>query len=206
MHQSNYAVNSSQYTLSFDPALPGMHFDKKQIPLKWDIPGNVMLPANKNELAFYSIRQLASLLRNNFSAVALTRFFIERLKKFGDTLHCVISITEDIAMKQAAEADANFATGIYKSPLQGIPYGIKKTYSLRVESGQNNMGSTSLYKDQQFEETAFVCTAIRTLAPEQCLSLSPARRIGDGCSVVWRQDAHFKYFATSALRTTRACN
>src|SRR5579871_6845304 len=153
LHQ-NSLPNSSPYTLSFDPVLPGMHFDKKQVPLKWEIPANVSLPANKNELAFYSIPQLASLLKNKkISSVALTKFFIERLKKFGDTLHCVIMITEEIALKQAAAADANFAKGIYKSPLQGIPYGIKDLFSVK---GTKTTWGAPPYRNQQFEETAFV--------------------------------------------------
>jgi Asp-tRNA(Asn)/Glu-tRNA(Gln) amidotransferase A subunit family amidase len=153
LHQ-NSLPNNSPYTLFFDPVLPGMHFDKKQIPLKWNIPANVSLPANKTELAFYSIPQLASLLKNKkISSVALTKFFIERLKKFGDTLHCVIAVTEDIAMKQAANADANFAKGIYKSPLQGIPYGIKDLFSVK---GTKTTWGAPPYKDQQFEGTAFV--------------------------------------------------
>jgi hypothetical protein len=42
------------------------------------------VPANKNELAFYSIIQLASLLKNKkITSVELTKFFIDRLKKWG---------------------------------------------------------------------------------------------------------------------------
>ncbi|MFK9832819.1 hypothetical protein ACJEN1_24755, partial [Escherichia coli] len=76
-------------------------FNEKQEPINWSLPTMVSLPANKNDLAFYSIEQLASLIKNKkISAVELTKFFIERLKKYGDTLQCVIYITEDIAMQQ----------------------------------------------------------------------------------------------------------
>ena len=140
--------------LWFDPILPGKHFNHKQYPIKWNIPDNVSLPANKNELAFYSISQLASLIKNKkISSVDLTKFFIERLKKYGSTLHCVIELTEDIALKQAAIADANLAKGIYKSPLQGIPYGIKDLFAAK---GTHTTWGSPPYKNQIINENCFV--------------------------------------------------
>ena len=69
-----------------NPVLPGMQFNRKQNPVKWILPKNLEVPANKNELAFYNILQLASLIKNKkISSVELTTFFIDRLKKFGDT-------------------------------------------------------------------------------------------------------------------------
>ncbi len=138
----------------FDPVLPGMHFANSQNKIEWNIPQNVSLPANKNDLAFYSIPQLASLLRQKkITSVELTRFFINRLKKYGDTLHCVISFTEDIAMKQAKKADDDLSKGIYKSPLQGIPYGLKDLFA--VKGTKTTFGSPP-YKDQVINEDAFV--------------------------------------------------
>jgi Asp-tRNA(Asn)/Glu-tRNA(Gln) amidotransferase A subunit family amidase len=50
------------------------------------------MPKDSNDLAFYSILQLASLIRHKkITSVELTKFFISRLKQYGDTLHCVIS-------------------------------------------------------------------------------------------------------------------
>src|ERR1700753_1597547 len=120
LHQNNLS-NDVPLPLWFDPVLPGKHFNKQQHSINWDIPANTTLPQNKNELAFYSISQLASLIKTKkISSVELTKFFIERLKKYSSTLHCVIEIPEDIALRRAAKADADLAKGIYKSPLQGI--------------------------------------------------------------------------------------
>ena len=64
------------------PVLPGMSFNTKQNAVNWTIPVNISLPKNKNELAFYSVLQLASLIKNKkISAVELTQFFIDRIKK-----------------------------------------------------------------------------------------------------------------------------
>ncbi|WP_206204733.1 hypothetical protein, partial [Thermococcus sp. MAR1] len=98
--------NSVPLSLWQSPVLPGMKFNEKQEAINWNIPANVSLPSNKSDLAFYSIEQLASLIKNKkITSVELTKFFIERLKKYGDSLQCVISITEDIAMQQAKQAD-----------------------------------------------------------------------------------------------------
>lgn len=138
----------------FDPVLPKMKFSNKQESISWNIPSAVLMPADTNKLAFYSIAQLASLLKNHkITAVQLSRFFINRLKKYSDTLHCVISYTENIAMRQAKKADENFAKGIYKSPLQGIPYGLKDLFSVK---GTKTTYGTPPFKNQVIEEDAFV--------------------------------------------------
>lgn len=138
----------------FDPVLPQMVFPTKQDPIKFSIPAKVAMPADTNQLAFYSIAQLSSLLRQHkITSVQLSRFFINRLKKYGDTLHCVISLTEDIAMREAKQADEAFAKGIIKSPLQGIPYGLKDLFAVK---GTKTTYGTPPFKDQVIEEDAFV--------------------------------------------------
>jgi Asp-tRNA(Asn)/Glu-tRNA(Gln) amidotransferase A subunit family amidase len=141
------------------PVLPGMKFNTKQNPVTWNIPANTLLPENKNELAFYSILQLASLIKSKkISSVELTRFFIERLKKFGDTLHCVISITEDIAMQQAAQADKEIAIGKYRGPLHGIPYGLKDLFAVK---GTKTTWGAAPYQNQTIDEDAYVYTKLK---------------------------------------------
>jgi Asp-tRNA(Asn)/Glu-tRNA(Gln) amidotransferase A subunit family amidase len=153
MHHNSLA-NDIPMPLWFDPILPGRMFNHHQLPVKWDIPDNTVLPENKNELAFYSISQLASLIRSKkITSAELTEFFIARLKKYGQTLHCVIELTEDIARQQAARADADLAKGIYKGPLQGIPYGIKDLFAVK---GTHTTWGTPPYKDQIIGQTCFV--------------------------------------------------
>ncbi|GGA98947.1 amidase [Puia dinghuensis] len=146
--------NDVPLSMSFDPLLPGTAYDRRQNPLHWDIPGEVSLPANRNDLAYYSIPELASLLRRRkITSVELTQFFIERLKKYGSILHCVIQLTEDSALAQARWADAQFAKGVYRSPLQGIPYGIKDLFAVK---GTNTTWGTPPYKDQVIDANAYV--------------------------------------------------
>jgi Asp-tRNA(Asn)/Glu-tRNA(Gln) amidotransferase A subunit family amidase len=151
--------NSVPMSLWQSPVLPGMQFETVQKTVKWELPKNVSLPINKNELAFYSVLQLASLIKNKkISSVELTQFFIDRIKKWGDTLQCVISITEDIAMQQARAADAEIAAGNYRGPLHGIPYGLKDLFAVK---GTKTTWGASVYKDQVIDEDAYVYTKLK---------------------------------------------
>ncbi|MES2778183.1 MAG: amidase [Bacteroidota bacterium] len=157
MHRLNLD-NSVPMSLWQTPLLPGMKLPTDQKPINWNLPKNVQLPKNKNELAFYSITQLASLLRSKkISSVELTRFFIERLRKHGDSLQCTISITESIAMKQAAAADAEIKAGKFRSILQGIPYGLKDLFAVK---GTTTTWGAAPYKTQTIDEDAFVYTQL----------------------------------------------
>ena len=152
--------NNVPMSLWQSPVLPGMKFNEKQELVNWNIPANVQMPFNKNDLSFYSILQLASLIKNKkISSVALTQFFIDRIKKFGDSLQCVISITEVIAIQQAKEADAEIAKGKYRGPLHGIPYGLKDLFAVK---GTKTTWGAAPYKDQVIEEDAFVYTQLRS--------------------------------------------
>lgn len=114
--------NATPLSMWQTPLVSGMKFNKVQEPIKWAPVIAATLPANKNDLAFYSIEQLAYLVKNKkITSVALTGFFIERIKKYGDTLACLISLTEDLAFEQAKKADAEIAAGKYRGLLHGMP-------------------------------------------------------------------------------------
>ena len=131
----------------------------KQKEIKWVFNKSIKRPSNINDIAFYSINQLGSLLRNkSITSVELTKFFIQRLKKFDDSLHCVVSLTEELAIQQAKQADELFSKGIDKGPLQGIPYGLKDLFSVK---GTKTTWGAEPYKNQSIEEDAFVYTKLK---------------------------------------------
>ncbi len=163
-------TNSQPNPLAFNPAPIGYTIPDKQLPVSFKIPNAVIVPVNINEMAFYSIPQLASLIKNKkISSVALTKFFLERLKKWGDTLHCVISLTEDIAMIEAQQADDDLKKGIYHGPLHGIPYGLKDLFSVK---GTHTTWGAAPYKDQVLDEDAFVYTQLHKAGAVLCAKLS----------------------------------
>ena len=150
----HYLRNDVPLSLNFDPLIPGTPYERQQTKISWNIPPETVLPTDPNELAFYSIPELASLLkRKKISSVQLTQLYLQRLKRFGPVLHCVIELTEDSAIAQARRADANFAKGIIKSPLQGIPYGIKDLFAVK---GSHTTWGTPPYKDQTFDYNCYV--------------------------------------------------
>ena len=158
MHKT-HLDNSVPMSLWQNPVLPGMHFNSKQEPINWNIPNNINLPKNKSDLAFYSILELASLIKNKkISSVALTQFYIDRLKKYSDTLQCVISYTEAFAMEQAKQADAEIAKGKYRGPLHGIPYGLKDLFAVK---GTKTTWGAAPYKDQVIDVDAYVYTRLK---------------------------------------------
>ncbi|MBS1602260.1 MAG: amidase [Bacteroidetes bacterium] len=150
----HFLRNDIPMSLGFDPLIPGTPYERRQQTISWNIPSGTVLPTDSNQLAFYSIPELASLLkRKKISSVQLTQLYLQRLKTFGPVLHCVIELTEDSALAQARRADADFAKGIIKSPLQGIPYGIKDLFAVK---GSHTTWGTPPYKDQVIDHNSYV--------------------------------------------------
>jgi len=158
MHRLPLA-NSVPLSMWQTPVVPGMQFNKVQKPIAWKLDNTVQLPTNKNDLAFYTLEQLASLIKNKkISSLALTQFFIDRIKRWGDTLQCVISIQEDIAYAEAKKADAELAQGKYRGLLHGIPYGLKDLFAVK---GTKTTWGAAPYQNQTIDEDAFVYIKLR---------------------------------------------
>lgn len=169
MHKT-YPQNNLPYPFAFQPAPFGFKIPDKQTKVNWDIPANVALPADRNELAFYSIPQLASLIKSKkITSVELTRFFLDRLKKWGDTLECVITLTEELALREAKQADDELKKGVYRGPLHGIPYGLKDLFAVK---GYKTTWGSAPYKDQAVDEDAFVYTQLKNAGAVLCAKLS----------------------------------
>jgi len=146
--------NSVAPALIFTPIPPGAVFDTVQRPVEFGPPPPVQMPADPSELAFYSVRQLSELIRTRqVTSMQLTRLALDRLKKYDSLLHCVISLTEDLAMIQAARADSEIAAGVYRGPLHGIPYGAK---DLLTAKGYPTTWGAMPFKDQVIERNATV--------------------------------------------------
>lgn len=146
--------NSVPPALHFNPIPVGKTFDKTEEPMDWNIPDDVNLPENRSDLAFYTVEELASLIKNRkLTSVELTKFFLDRIKSKGDTLEAVVTLTEDRALEQARKMDRELENGNYRGPLHGIPYGAKDLFA--VEGYKTTWGATP-YQDQEIEETATV--------------------------------------------------
>jgi Asp-tRNA(Asn)/Glu-tRNA(Gln) amidotransferase A subunit family amidase len=118
-------------------------------------PANVVeRPANLEDLAFAPVTTLAPLLRERkVTSTELTRMYLARLKKYGPGLHCVITLTEELALAQAKRADEEIAAGRYRGPLHGVPYGAK---DLLATKGIRTTWGTKPYIDQVPDHDATV--------------------------------------------------
>ncbi|MEK7651991.1 MAG: Asp-tRNA(Asn)/Glu-tRNA(Gln) amidotransferase subunit GatA [Patescibacteria group bacterium] len=86
------------------------------------------------ELAYLEISELAEKLRKKeISSVELTKYFLERVKKYGteNELNAFLTITEKEALLQAEEADRILSKDPNASVLTGIPYAAKDLFSTK---------------------------------------------------------------------------
>ncbi|HKT50918.1 MAG TPA: amidase family protein, partial [Candidatus Angelobacter sp.] len=84
------------------------------------------LPKNEEEIAFAPVTHLSSWIqRRQITSTRLTQIYLDRLKRFDPKLRCVITLTSDLALEQAKQADREIAAGKYRGPLHGIPWGGK---------------------------------------------------------------------------------
>jgi Asp-tRNA(Asn)/Glu-tRNA(Gln) amidotransferase A subunit family amidase len=146
--------NSVPPALNFNPIPVGKTFNKTERPENWEIPDDVTLPDNRSKLAFYNIKELSSLIQQQkITSVELTEFFLDRIKQYDDTLEAIITVTEELALKQAEKMDRELQKGNYRGPLHGIPYGLKDLFA--VEGYKTTWGAVP-YKDQTIDKTATV--------------------------------------------------
>ncbi len=146
-------------SLLFNPIPFGMTFEKKKNVFSPEGMKNVTLPTNLVELAFYSVGELSSLLRTRkITSEQLTTMYIDRIKKYGPALQCVITLTESLAIAQARAADKEIAAGKYRGPLHGIPYGAKDI--LATKGVWTTWGSVP-FKEQMIDVDATVITKLR---------------------------------------------
>jgi hypothetical protein len=119
-------------SLIFNPVPPGFRINNKQDQIDFSRYDNLSLPMNKEDLAWYSIGQLSELIRTKkISCVELTKFYLDRLKKYSTRLNCVVTLTEDYAIGRAVELDRELAVGKYRGLLHGIPYGLKDLFAVK---------------------------------------------------------------------------
>jgi Asp-tRNA(Asn)/Glu-tRNA(Gln) amidotransferase A subunit family amidase len=128
--------------------------DVPRAPVEVAEPPAPRRPDSAETLAFMSVSALAGLLRTRqVSSVELTKLYLERLHKYDPALLCVVSYTEEIALKQAEQADREIAAGQYRGPLHGVPWGAKDLISY---PGYKTTWGATPFKEQMLEQKATV--------------------------------------------------
>lgn len=84
------------------------------------------LPARDADIAFAPIARLSRWIESRkLTSERLTSIYLARIDRFDPKLRCVITLTRDLALQQARQADREIAGGHYRGPLHGIPWGAK---------------------------------------------------------------------------------
>jgi Asp-tRNA(Asn)/Glu-tRNA(Gln) amidotransferase A subunit family amidase len=118
--------NALAPALTFDPRLPDTDFEREQRPIVTSSRGPGPLPASDEDIAFAPLVSLSEWLRaGTLSSTRLTGIYLARLARFNTELECVVTITERLALEQAARADEEIAAGRYRGPLHGVPWAAK---------------------------------------------------------------------------------
>jgi len=149
--------NSTAPAFIFDPVLSGMKFETARHPLRMSGASAMNIsgaPKNIEDVAFYSVRRLAELMRTRkISSSALTDMYLARLKKYDPMLKFIVTLTEDRAHTQAQEADRDIAAGKYRGPLHGLPWGAKDLLALK---GYRTTWGAGGFEQQNIDEDATV--------------------------------------------------
>src|SRR5262245_26372960 len=144
--------------IAFHPAPSGKKFNTAKTKIK---ASKVEPPKSKSveDLAFSTVAQLAELVRaKQVSPVELTKMYLSRLKKYGTGLICVVTLTEELALKQAEEAEREIRRGKYRGPLHGIPCGVKDLFATK---GVKTTWGAEPFRDQMIDYDSTVVERLR---------------------------------------------
>lgn len=147
--------NDDVPALIFDPTISGRSAPiiPSRIPITWQ-PGDVSRPSSDEDLAFMTVPELSALLRSRLvSSEELTRLYLTRLKKYDGVLECVVTLTEERALRQARAVDLELDAGQWRGPLHGIPWGAKDILAVK---GYPTTWGAMPFKDQTIEQEAEV--------------------------------------------------
>src|SRR4051812_5419214 len=151
--------NSIAPPLYFNPVLPGMKIDRTRRPFRASAPPQVNRPHDLEEVAFWPITKLSALIRTRqVSSVELTEMYLARARRHNPKLKCFVTITDDLALREARQADQEIAAGKYRGPLHGIPYGIKDLFAVK---GYPTTWGAAPFKDRIIDVDATVVTRLR---------------------------------------------
>ena len=145
--------------LYYSPLVPGTRLDRVAKPFRTGKPRAVRRPANLEDAAFWPIADLAQLIKTRqVTSVELTRMYLGRLERFNPTLNFVVTMTGDLAMTEARQADQEIAAGKYRGPLHGIPWGCKDIISV---PGYPTQWGSGAFKGQTLDTEATVVRLLR---------------------------------------------
>jgi aspartyl-tRNA(Asn)/glutamyl-tRNA(Gln) amidotransferase subunit A len=112
-----------------------------------------------SDLAFATLPILGNQLRSGaVTSLDLTRLFLDRLEAHGRAYNCVVTLTRELALEQARQADEELSAGRDRGPLHGIPYGAK---DLLATKGIPTTWGAAPFKNRVIDQDATVVRRLR---------------------------------------------
>ena len=110
-------------------------------------------------LAFLTISELSELIRTKqVSPVEVTNLMLQRIERLNPTLNAYITVTPDLAMTAAREAEAEIQRGSWRGPLHGVPIGVKDLFDT---AGVKTTAASDLFKDRISNQDAEVVRKLK---------------------------------------------
>ena len=123
--------NDVSPAVRFDPRIPGKTYRLPAPGVRGTPPDAGPFPGSPVDVALAPAWKQAAWLRaKKISSVELTRLYLGRIGQLAPQLRNFITVTDDLALQQAARADADLAAGRIRSSLHGVPYGIKDLFDV----------------------------------------------------------------------------
>jgi Asp-tRNA(Asn)/Glu-tRNA(Gln) amidotransferase A subunit family amidase len=151
-------ANSVAPAILFDPLSAGGRVpagpERERGAVRVAAAPTVRVTGKLDELAFLPVTALSELVRTRkVTSTQLTRMYLDRLRRFDPVLKAVVTLTEERALRQAAEADREIARGRRRGPLHGIPWGAKDLLAVR---GYPTTWGAAPFREQTIDEDATV--------------------------------------------------
>ena len=113
----------------------------------------------RDDLPFLSIFELSGLMRTRkISPVEVTSVMLERIEKLNPILNAYVTVTADLAMRSAQEAEREIQRGKWRGPLHGVPIALKDLFDT---AGIKTTAGSALFKDRVPDRDAEVVTRLK---------------------------------------------
>ena len=115
----------------FDPRVPGRTYRMPRAGVRGTPPGAGYLPPTPADIALAPAWKQAAWVRAKaISSLELTRLYLDRIHRLAPQLKSFITVTDTLALKQAAQADEDLSRGRIRSALHGVPYCLKDLFDV----------------------------------------------------------------------------
>ena len=111
------------------------------------------------DILYLSVRELGERLRSrNLSPVELAESYLKRSESIGSKLNAYATVTRELALREARQAENEIRAGKYRGPLHGIPYAAKDLLAVK---GYPTTWGARPYANQKFDYDATVIKKLR---------------------------------------------